>query len=118
MSKSQDKTPAYWYGDATPPLSARMLAGLYGRVVALRAKLFRAGVLRSRQVPVPVVVVGNLSIGGTGKTPLTIALVQRLQNEGWTSGRGQPRLWKAQRSQPLHGWKATPRRPRAATNRC
>jgi tetraacyldisaccharide 4'-kinase len=63
-----------------------MLAGLYGRVVALRTQLFRAGVLRSRQVSVPVVVVGNLSIGGTGKTPLTIALVQRLQNEGWTPG--------------------------------
>lgn len=86
MSKSQDKTPAYWYGDAAPPLSARMLAGLYGWVVALRAKLFRVGFLRSRQVPVPVVVVGNLSIGGTGKTPLTIALVQRLQSEGWTPG--------------------------------
>ena len=86
MSKSQDKTPAYWYGDAAPPLSARLLAALYGRVVALRTKLFRAGILASRHVPVPVVVVGNLSIGGTGKTPLTIALVQRLQNEGWTPG--------------------------------
>ncbi|MGH8027207.1 MAG: tetraacyldisaccharide 4'-kinase [Pseudoxanthomonas sp.] len=86
MSKSQDKTPAYWYGDATPPLTARLLAGLYGRVVALRGKLFRAGILRSRRVAVPVVVVGNISIGGTGKTPLTIALVQRLQKEGWTPG--------------------------------
>lgn len=86
MSKPQDKVPAYWYGEQTPPLSARLLAGLYGRVVALRGKLFRAGVLRSHRVPVPVVVVGNLSVGGTGKTPLTIALVQRLQQEGWTPG--------------------------------
>lgn len=86
MSKPQDKVPAYWYGEQTPPLSARLLAGLYGGVVALRGKLFRAGVLRSQRVPVPVVVVGNLSVGGTGKTPLTIALVQRLQQEGWTPG--------------------------------
>ena len=86
MSKLQDKTPAYWYSDATPPLSARLLAGLYGSAVALRAQLFRAGILRSRQVPVPVIVVGNLSVGGTGKTPLTIALVQRLQKEGWNPG--------------------------------
>lgn len=86
MSKPQDKVPAYWYGEQTPPLSARLLAGLYGWVVALRSKLFRAGILRSHQVPVPVVVVGNLSVGGTGKTPLAIALVRRLQQEGWTPG--------------------------------
>ncbi len=86
MSKPQDKVPAYWYGEQTPPLSARLLAGLYGWVVALRSKLFRTGILRSHRVPVPVVVVGNLSVGGAGKTPLTIALVQRLQQEGWTPG--------------------------------
>ena len=86
MSKPQDKVPAYWYGEQTPPLSARLLAGLYGWVVALRGKLFRAGILRSHRVPVPVMVVGNLLVGGTGKTPLTIALVQRLQQEGWTPG--------------------------------
>ena len=86
MSKSQDKTPVYWYGDGTPPLPARLLAGVYGGLVALRGKLFRAGVLRSHRVPVPVLVVGNISIGGTGKTPLTVALVQRLQNEGWNPG--------------------------------
>jgi len=86
VSKLKDKTPAYWYGDARPPLHARLLAGLYGAVVALRAKLFGAGVLRSRSAAVPVIVVGNVSVGGTGKTPLTIALVQRLQQEGWTPG--------------------------------
>ena len=76
MSKPQDKTPAYWYGDAPPPLPARMLAGLYGWAIALRSKLFRAGLLRSRQVPVPVVVVGNISVGGTGKTPRRSAVVR------------------------------------------
>ena len=86
MSKLKDKTPAYWYGDAPVPLHARVLAGLYGAVVALRARLFHKGVLRSRGVAVPVVVVGNVSVGGTGKTPLTIALVQRLQREGWNPG--------------------------------
>ncbi|MET1161110.1 MAG: tetraacyldisaccharide 4'-kinase [Pseudoxanthomonas sp.] len=86
MSKQQDKTPDYWYGDATPPWPARLLAGFYGWVAAVRRKLFRAGILRSRRVPVPVVVVGNISVGGTGKTPLTIALVQRLRNQGWNPG--------------------------------
>ena len=86
MSKPKDKTPAYWYGDAPPPWHARMLAALYGSVVALRVKLFGMGLLRRRGVEVPVVVVGNVSVGGTGKTPLTIALVQRLQKEGWNPG--------------------------------
>jgi len=86
VSKSQDKTPAWWYGDAAPPLHARLLAALYGGVVSLRRKLFRMGVLRSRGVVVPVIVVGNVSVGGTGKTPLTIALVQRLRDAGLKPG--------------------------------
>ncbi|NVM78747.1 tetraacyldisaccharide 4'-kinase [Duganella sp. SG902] len=63
------------------PLSLvfRLLSGL-------RAALFRAGVLKSSRLPVPVVVVGNIYIGGTGKTPLTIWLVQALQAAGMTPG--------------------------------
>jgi tetraacyldisaccharide 4'-kinase len=86
VNKSQDKTPAWWYGDAVPPLHARVLASLYGGVVALRRRLFRMGLLRSHAVSVPVIVVGNVSVGGTGKTPLTIALVQRLRDAGFTPG--------------------------------
>ena len=86
MSKSQDKTPAWWYGDTAPPLHARLLAALYGGVVALRRGLFRKGWLRSRRLAVPVIVVGNVSVGGTGKTPMTIALVQRLKHAGWNPG--------------------------------
>jgi tetraacyldisaccharide 4'-kinase len=51
-----------------------------------RAALFRAGVLKSSRLPVPVVVVGNIYIGGTGKTPLTIWLVQALQQAGLQPG--------------------------------
>ena len=87
MSKPQDKTPAWWYDSAAAvPLHARLLAGLYGGAVALRRGMFRKGWLRSRKMPVPVIVVGNVSVGGTGKTPLTIALVQRLQEAGWNPG--------------------------------
>ncbi|RYZ73444.1 MAG: tetraacyldisaccharide 4'-kinase, partial [Lysobacteraceae bacterium] len=86
MSRQQDKTPPWWYDGATPPLHARLLAALYGAAVGLRAGLYRAGLLRRHQVAVVVVVVGNVSVGGTGKTPLTIALVQRLQQAGWRPG--------------------------------
>jgi len=52
----------------------------------LRGALYRAGVLKSSRLPVPVVVVGNIFIGGTGKTPLTIWLVQALQQAGLKPG--------------------------------
>ena len=59
---------------------------LFGGLSGLRASLFRAGVLTSERLPVPVVVVGNIFIGGTGKTPLTIWLVQALREAGFTPG--------------------------------
>jgi len=50
------------------------LTGLYGAATALRNTLFDRGVLRSRRLERPVVSVGNLSVGGSGKTPFVMAL--------------------------------------------
>jgi tetraacyldisaccharide 4'-kinase len=86
VSKAHTKTPAYWFNDAPPPLPARALAPLYRALVALRARLFDAGVLRRQRIDAPVIVVGNITVGGTGKTPLTIALVERLRIEGYKPG--------------------------------
>jgi len=86
MSKQGPQTPAYWYGDAAVPWFARLLAPAYGAVTGLRRGLYRRGWLRARQVPVPVIVVGNITAGGTGKTPLTIELVNRLREAGWKPG--------------------------------
>jgi tetraacyldisaccharide 4'-kinase len=54
--------------------------------MAARGALYRKGVFRSRHPGKPVLVVGNLIAGGSGKTPLTIAIVERLRAEGWTPG--------------------------------
>ncbi|NRR31643.1 tetraacyldisaccharide 4'-kinase [Oxalobacteraceae bacterium] len=62
------------------------LSLLFGALTALRAALYRVGVLKSARLPVPVVVVGNIFIGGTGKTPLTIWLVQALREAGMHPG--------------------------------
>ncbi len=58
------------------------LAAVYGGATALRADLYRLGVLPSRRLPCPVVSVGNLTVGGTGKTPLTMDLAARLRDSG------------------------------------
>lgn len=70
------------------PLARALLpvALLFGLLSGLRALLFRAGVLKSERLPVPVVVVGNIFIGGTGKTPLTIWLAEELRAAGLRPG--------------------------------
>ena len=57
-------------------------AWLYGCVTSLRNKLFDWGWLQSRSFPVPTVCIGNLAVGGTGKTPHTEYLIRLLQDEG------------------------------------
>ncbi|MGP1664711.1 MAG: tetraacyldisaccharide 4'-kinase [Rhodanobacter sp.] len=81
-----DTLEAAWYGGGRAPWWVRPLAALYGVVVRLRALLYRRGWRRSVRLPVPVVVVGNLSVGGTGKTPLTIALAEELRRRGYCPG--------------------------------
>lgn len=93
--KSLPQPPAWWYDGSAPPSHARMLSAVYATVTALRRKLYRSGIKRSRHPGVPVIVVGNIVAGGTGKTPLTIALVQRLRAAGYTPGvasRGHGRI--------------------------
>jgi tetraacyldisaccharide 4'-kinase len=58
------------------------LSWLFASVAALRRALYRRGALRSTRLPVPVVVVGNVTVGGTGKTPLVIALARALAERG------------------------------------
>ena len=84
--KGGARSPSYWYADAPVPVLAQWLSALYAGVTSLRRRLYRKGWLRRRHPGVPVLVVGNITAGGAGKTPLTIALVQRLRAEGWTPG--------------------------------
>ncbi|MEO1079078.1 MAG: tetraacyldisaccharide 4'-kinase [Pseudomonadota bacterium] len=56
---------------------------IYAGVTGLRRRLFRSGFLRSGHPGCPVIVVGNISVGGTGKTPVVIALADALGKEGW-----------------------------------
>ncbi|OHC49433.1 MAG: tetraacyldisaccharide 4'-kinase, partial [Rhodanobacter sp. RIFOXYA1_FULL_67_6] len=81
-----DTLESAWYGNGRVPWWAPPLAVLYGGVVRLRGGLYRTGVLRSVRLPAPVVVIGNISVGGTGKTPLTIAVAVALRARGYRPG--------------------------------
>jgi tetraacyldisaccharide 4'-kinase len=78
----------YWRGETgslthvlLTALSAPLAAG-YGAAVRLRNQAFDTGLLRVRSASVPVISVGNLSVGGTGKTPITRWVVERLVARG------------------------------------
>jgi tetraacyldisaccharide 4'-kinase len=56
---------------------------IYGAAVKLRASAYRTGRLASRKLPCRVISIGNITTGGTGKTPMTLYLAERLQRSGW-----------------------------------
>lgn len=82
----RDELQAIWYARSKPALWLRGLARVFGALAAMRRVLYRSGMLRRVHLPVPVVIVGNLSLGGTGKTPLVVALVQALRERGFIPG--------------------------------
>lgn len=75
-----------WYDDAPSGVILRPFAWLFAAVAALRRRLYRQGILRSRDIGRPVIVVGNLSVGGTDKTPLTLWLAAQLADRGLRVG--------------------------------
>ncbi len=76
---------ARWYGPR-PILSLLPLAGLFGAIGGLRRWLYRRGLLKAAPRRLPVLVVGNLTVGGAGKTPTVLALIEGLRARGWRPG--------------------------------
>jgi tetraacyldisaccharide 4'-kinase len=77
---------AHWNARGPIALLLAPLAWLHAGVLALRRAAYRTGLLATHRLPVPVVVVGNFVVGGTGKTPFTIALAQALASAGRRPG--------------------------------
>jgi tetraacyldisaccharide 4'-kinase len=75
-----------WYGRSPFVFVLVPFSWLFAILVALRRVLYRAKILRSERVRKPVIVVGNISVGGTGKTPLVIWLAQALKRRGFRPG--------------------------------
>lgn len=86
-----------------------MLEQVYAGLLALRRSFYRFGLRKPRHPGVPVVIVGNLTVGGTGKTPMVIALAEALTRRGWRVGvvsrgygrQGRGLCWVEADSDPL-----------------
>lgn len=73
-----------WYSNAKWVWLLSPLTAIFWLLSALRRRLFEWGWLKSNASPLPLIIVGNISVGGNGKTPLTISLVEKLREHGYT----------------------------------
>jgi tetraacyldisaccharide 4'-kinase len=89
-----------WQQGSIWQIILRPLSWLFAAIAATRRFLFRTGISKITKVGVPVVIVGNISAGGTGKTPLVIAIAELLEKSnrhpgvvtrGYVQSRMQPR---------------------------
>lgn len=75
-----------WYDGTSGYRFLLPLSALYWTVIGIRRLLYRTGMLPSRKPAAPVVVVGNVTVGGTGKTPVAVWLVGELRRRGFRPG--------------------------------
>lgn len=78
----------HWYRSAYTWVTILLLplSMIFYFILTIRRSLFRLGVRKTHHFPVPVIVVGNITVGGTGKTPFVIWLAQLLQSQGLKPG--------------------------------
>jgi len=75
-----------WYKDLIIGTWLMPLGFLFSDIVRLRTWLYRSGLKKIHTLPVPVIIVGNITVGGTGKTPLAIYLAGQLRAAGFRPG--------------------------------
>ena len=80
------RAPAFWQQRSGLALLLLPVSLVFAALSGLRRALYRIGVLSAVRLPVPVVVVGNIAVGGSGKTPVVEWLVRELVAAGWRPG--------------------------------
>lgn len=76
----------YWYSQNAIAWLLLPLSWLFCTLVSIRRFLYRSKVFASSKLQRPVVIIGNISVGGTGKTPLLMALCELLKEKGYSPG--------------------------------
>lgn len=82
----QAQWQAIWRSRGPKAWALRPVSWLYGALSSVRRGLYALGFLKIARLPVPVVVVGNVVVGGAGKTPTVLALLEHLKAQGWRPG--------------------------------
>lgn len=75
-----------WYGGVAPGLGLRLLSLVYRGLAAGQRGVYAMGWKKTHRIAVPIIVIGNFTAGGTGKTPLIVALANHLQAQGYRPG--------------------------------
>lgn len=89
----------FWYRNTILSNFLRPLSWLFCFIVFMRRLFYRIGFKKSTRLPVPVIVVGNITVGGTGKTPLVAWIANALKEKGYRPGivtrgfQGQSKQW-------------------------
>ena len=86
MSENQVMIEKLWYGKNRLYWLLLPFSWIYGLIACVRHRLYQMRILKSWRSPVPIVIIGNLSVGGNGKTPLVIALIEALTSKGLQVG--------------------------------
>jgi len=97
-----------WYRHHGWSLLLLPLGAAYATAVAMRRWSYRQGWLKSRRLPVPVIVVGNITVGGNGKTPLTAWIAHHLHRRGLHVGIVSRGYGGRSSTYPLHVKPTTP----------
>lgn len=80
------KAPKFWERRGPTSLLLWPLSWIYGCVLRIRKLITDLDLVKPKFSPVPIIIVGNIRVGGTGKTPIVIALAERLSQLGWKPG--------------------------------
>jgi tetraacyldisaccharide 4'-kinase len=80
------KAPSFWERRGPTSLLLWPLSWAYGLVLRVRKLISDLRIFHPKPIAVPVIIVGNIRVGGTGKTPIVIALAQKLKELGWKPG--------------------------------
>lgn len=78
--------PGFWQHRGAAAWSLLPLSLLFGLLAGVRRGLFALGLKKAERLPVPVVVVGNIAVGGSGKTPIALWLAAELRARGRRPG--------------------------------
>ncbi|QWD96868.1 tetraacyldisaccharide 4'-kinase [Polynucleobacter sp. MG-6-Vaara-E2] len=80
------KAPKFWERRGPTSFVLWPLSWLYGLILRIRKLIHDLDLSKVKPIPIPIIIVGNIRVGGTGKTPIVIALAQQLSQLGWKPG--------------------------------